>query len=73
MSPIISFLYVLLVVIFLVMGASIVFHMLYYRINRRAARAMFIIYATGAVIFLISNFIFFKSVDWYQIFSNINL
>ena len=52
------------------MGAAIIFHMLYYKINRHASMIMFFIYAIGGSLLLISNFILFNSVNWYQITSN---
>jgi hypothetical protein len=70
MSGIIALLYALLIIIYIAMSAAIVFHMLHYKINRHAAIIMFFIYISGGLLLLISNFIFFNSVDWYQIASN---
>jgi len=68
----ISAIYFLLVLIYLSMGAAIIFHMLYYKMNRHAAFIMFVIYAAGSILLLISNFALYKSVDWYQIFASLN-
>lgn len=70
MSGIITILYALLVIIYIAMGVAIVFHMLHYKINRNVAMIMFFIYITGGIILLISNFVFFNSVNWYQFSSN---
>ncbi len=70
MSSIITIFYAVLVIIYIAMGAAIIFHMLYYKINRHAAMIMFFIYAIGGSLLLISNFILFNSVNWYQISSN---
>ena len=67
---IINLAYFLVILIYLAIGAAIVFHMLHYKINRHAAMLMFIIYSLGSILLLISNFSFFKMVDWYQIFSS---
>lgn len=66
---IIPLFYLLIIIIFLAIGAGIVFHMLHYKINRRVASIMFIIYISGSLLLLISNFTLFRSVNWYQIFS----
>ncbi len=71
MSQIISILYILIIIVFLAMGAAIIFHMLRYRINRRAAMIMFLIYAAGGAFLLISNISLFFSVNWYQIIVNL--
>ncbi len=68
----ISILYPIIIVLYLLIGAAIVFHMLYYRINRRVAMVMFFIYVAGSIILLISNFSFFAAVNWQQIFSDIS-
>jgi hypothetical protein len=65
----ISFFYLFLILIYIAIGAAIIFHMLYYRINRRVATIMFFIYVIGAVLLLISNYSFYRSVSWYNIFS----
>jgi hypothetical protein len=70
MPAIITIPYSLLVTVYVAMGAAIVFHMLYYKINRHAAFIMFLIYIIGAVLLLLSNIILLRSVDWYQIISN---
>lgn len=70
MSSIITIFYAVLVIIYIAMGTAIIFHMLYYKINRHAAMIMFFIYAIGGSLLLISNFILFNSVNWYQISSN---
>lgn len=70
MPAIISIPYSLLIIIYVVMGAAIVFHMLYYKINRHVAFIMFLVYVIGAVLLLISNFMLFNAVDWYKIISN---
>lgn len=67
-----NILYLLLVIVFLAMSGAIVFHLLYYRINRHVAGIMFFIFTIGALVLLASNFILFRQVDWYQIFSNFN-
>lgn len=67
---IITLFYLLIIIIFLAIGAGIIFHLLRYKINRRVAGIMFIIYISGSLIFLVSNIIFFRSVNWNQIFSN---
>lgn len=69
-SGIIPIIYALLIIIYLAIAAAIIFHLLYYKINRRVATAMFFIYSTGSLILLILNYSFYRSVDWYQIFSN---
>ena len=69
---IISIIYLFIIVIYLLMGAAIIFHMLHYKINRRASLIMFAIYVAGGIFLLISNFILYKAVDWYQIFSSLN-
>lgn len=71
MPAIITIPYTLLIIIYVAMGAAIVFHMLYYKINRHVAFVMFVIYIIGAVLLLISNLMLFRSVDWYQIISNL--
>lgn len=65
----VSIFYSILILVYLAIGAAIVFHMLYYRINRRVAIIMFFIYIIGSVLLLISNYSFFRSVSWYNIFS----
>lgn len=66
---VISLLYLLLILIYFAIGAAIVFHMLYYKINQRVAIIMFFIYTAGSILLLISNYSFYRSVDWYNIFS----
>lgn len=73
MTTIISILYLFLIFVYLAIGAAIVFHMLYYRINRRVAAAMCLIFVVGGILLLISNVSLFFSVNWYQVFSNFNL
>jgi ABC-type spermidine/putrescine transport system permease subunit II len=73
MSSIIIGLYFLIILIFLAFGAAIVFHLLRYRINRRVAGIMSLIYIIGTVLLLISNFILFSQVDWEQLFGNFRL
>jgi hypothetical protein len=70
MPGIATFFYLVLIIIYLAMGAAIVFHMLYYKINRHVALVMFLIYVIGAVLLLVSNFIIFRSVNWYMLISN---
>lgn len=65
----ISFTYLILVLIYLAIGAAIIFHMLYYRINRRVATIMFFIYIIGGILLLISNYSLYRAVSWYDIFS----
>lgn len=65
----ISLFYSILIIIYLAIGAAIVFHMLYYKINRRVATIMFSIYIAGSILLLISNYSFFRSVSWSNIFS----
>ncbi len=69
----VSLSYLAIVIIYLVMGAAIIFHMLYYRINRRVSVVMFFIYSAGGIFLLVSNFFLWRSVDWYQIFSTSGL
>ena len=73
MSSVIIAIYFLIVLIFLSFGAAIVFHLLHYRINRRVAGIMFLIYVIGAVFLIISNFALFLQVDWEQIFGSLKL
>jgi hypothetical protein len=70
MSGIITIPYALLIIIYVAMGAAIIFHMLHYKINHHAAMIMFFIYAIGGTLLLLSNFMLFSSVNWYQIGSN---
>lgn len=70
MSSIILALYILAILISVAMAAAIIFHMLHYKINRRVSGIMFVIYLTGFILLLISNFFFFNSVNWYQIITN---
>jgi hypothetical protein len=67
MQQIISFVYLLLVLVFLAMGGAIIFHLLFYRINRHVASIMSLIYIIGSIILLISNFTMFRTVDWYHL------
>ena len=69
MSSIIIAIYSLIVLIFLAFGATIVFHLLYYKINRHVSGMMSLIFVIGAALLLISNFILFKQVAWEKIFS----
>lgn len=73
MSLIILLLYSVLVIIFLAFGAAIVFHLLYYKINRHVSGIMSLIYVAGAVLLIISNFILFRQVNWEQLFGNFRL
>jgi len=73
MPSIITILYFLIILIFLAFGAAIVFHLLYYKINRRVSGMMSLIYIIGAALLLISNFILFTQVSWNQIFGNFKL
>jgi len=73
MSAIIITLYSVIVLIFLAFGAAIVFHLLYYKINRRVSGVMSLIYVIGAVLLIISNFILFRQVNWEQIFGSFKL
>lgn len=70
MSQIIGIFYLLIILTYIVIGAAIVFHMLRYKINRRAAAIMCLIYLAGGIFLLISNVSLFFSVNWYQIISN---
>jgi|GEM_PF-871595 len=65
--------YLLIVLIFLATGAAIVFHLLYYKINRRVSGVMSLIYAIGAVLLLISNFVLFEQVDWNSLLGNFKI
>jgi ABC-type glycerol-3-phosphate transport system permease component len=65
----ISLFYSIIILIYLAIGAAIVFHMLYYKINRRVATIMFFIYVVGGILLLISNYSLYRSVSWYNIFS----
>lgn len=73
MSSIVIALYSVLVIIFLSFGAAIVFHLLYYKINRHVSGVMSLIYVVGAVLLIISNFVLFRQVNWEQIFSGFKL
>ncbi|HLM83871.1 MAG TPA: hypothetical protein VK254_01505 [Candidatus Bathyarchaeia archaeon] len=73
MSSIVIGFYIFVILIFLAFGAAIVFHLLYYKINRHASGVMSVIYILGAVILLISNFALFLQVDWGQIFGSFRL
>ena len=64
MSSIINIFYLIIVLIFLAFVAAIVFHLLYYKINRHVSGVMSLIFVVGAVLLLISNFILFKQVNW---------
>jgi len=72
MPLIITAVYFLLIIIFLAIGGAIVFHLLFYKINRHVSGLMFLIYLAGVLFLLISNFILFRQVNWYQIFSGFN-
>lgn len=63
--------YLLVILVYVIIGAAIVFHMLRYKINRRVAAIMFFIYLGGGIFLLISNISLFFSVNWYQIITNI--
>lgn len=65
--------YLLIVLIFLAFGAAIVFHLLYYKINRHVSGMMALIYVIGTALLLISNFILFTQVNWEQLFGNFRL
>ncbi len=67
---IISLLYLILILIYLAIGAAIIFHILYYKINRRVALMMFAIYILGSIVFLAFNYSLYRTVNWYAIFSN---
>lgn len=67
----ISLAYVFIIIVYLAIGAAIVFHMLRYKINRRAAAVMFFIYLGGGILLLLSNISLFFSVNWYQIITNL--
>lgn len=73
MSAIIVTLYSILVLIFIAFGAAIVFHLLYYKINRKVSGVMSLIYIIGAVLLIISNFVLFRQVNWEQIFGGLKL
>ena len=68
MVSLVNILYFFVVIVFLAIGAAIVFHLLYYKINRHVSGLMFLIYLAGAFFLLISNFVLFRQVNWYQIF-----
>jgi NADH:ubiquinone oxidoreductase subunit 6 (subunit J) len=70
---VITSLYLLLVLIFLAFGAAIVFHLLYYRINRHVAGVMSLVYIIGAVLLLISSFVLFTQVDWKQLLGSFRI
>lgn len=65
--------YLLIILIFLAFGAVIVFHLLYYKINRHVSGVMSLIYVVGATLLLISNFILFTQVDWSNLLRNFSL
>ena len=69
----ISLVYLFLILVYLVIGAAIVFHMLYYKINRRFAAIMCLVYLGGGIFLLIFNISLFFSVNWYQIITNTGL
>jgi|WetSurMetagenome_2_1015567.scaffolds.fasta_scaffold330560_2 hypothetical protein len=73
MPSVIITIYFILILIFLAFGAAVVFHLLYYKINRHVSGMMTLIYIVGAALLLISNFILFTQVDWNQLFGNIKL
>ena len=73
MSSIIIVIYFLIVLIFLAFGAAIVFHLLYYKINRHVSGVMSLIYVVGAVLLIISNFVLFKQVNWEQLLRGFRL
>jgi len=73
MSSIIIGFYVLIVLILLAFGAAIVFHLLYYRINRHVSGVMSLIYIIGAALLLISNFVLFMQVDWNKLLGNFKI
>ena len=69
-SAIVTILYALFIIVYVIMGAAIIFHVLSYRIHHHTAMVIFFIYAVGGLLLLISNFMLFNSVNWYQITSN---
>ncbi len=73
MSSIVISLYFLIILTFFAIGTAIVFHLLRYRINHQVAGIMSLIYITGAVLLLISNFILFAQIDWEQLFGSFQL
>jgi len=73
MPSIIIGLYFLIILIFIAFGSAIVFHLLRYRINRRVAGIMSLIYIIGTALLLISNFILFSRVDWERILAGFRL
>lgn len=73
MSSVIIAIYFIIILIFLAFGAAIVFHLLYYKINRHVSGVMSLIYIIGAVLLIISNSILFKQVNWEQLFGNFRL
>jgi len=70
MSSVIIAIYSILILIFIAFGAAVVFHLLYYKINRQVSGVMSLIYIIGAALLLISNFILFSQVNWEQIFGS---
>lgn len=73
MSSIIIAVYFLVILIFLAFGAAIVFHLLYYKINRHVSGLMALVYVIGAILLIVSNFILFRQVNWEQIFGSFKL
>ena len=73
MSSIVIAIYFLIILIFLAFGATIVFHLLYYKINRHVSGMMSLIYIIGAFLLIVSNFILFRQVNWEQLFGNLKL
>lgn len=73
MSSIIIAIYFVVIFIFLAFGAAIVFHLLYYKINRHVSGVMSLIYVIGAVLLIISNFVLFRQVNWEQLFGNFRI
>jgi ABC-type glycerol-3-phosphate transport system permease component len=73
MSALIIALYSVLAIIFIAFGAAIVFHLLYYKINRKVSGVMSLIYIIGAVLLIISNFVLFRQVNWEQLLGGFKL
>lgn len=73
MVYIINIFYFVIILIFLIFGAAIVFHLLYYKINRHVSGVMTLIYLIGVTLLLISNFILFTQVNWDQLLENLRL
>jgi hypothetical protein len=67
MYQLIIILYSLIFLVFLVSGLFIVYHIVRYSFNKKAAFLMLVIFIPVFIILLISNITLFFSVDFYRI------